>query len=458
MTIDEILKATGGKLISGSPNGPITGLSTDSRTIKPGELFIAIKGERFDGHAFVEGALLKGASGAMVSGSQSRRNVGTVPFIEVKDTTIALGDIASFHREKFHIPVIGITGSNGKTTTKEMVYSILTNRINVLKNEGTQNNHIGVPITLLKLNKTHEACVLEMGMNHKGEIARLTRILKPTIGVITNIGPSHLEFLKTIENVLLAKCELFEGIQGDRGVVIINGRYPGLESETKKRFKGRVITFGFDKGCDIWAEDVITQDNCITATINGAHKLKINVLGLHNIENALASWAVASILGLKEELILDALAGFKLPPMRMELINVNGVQIINDSYNSNPLSAESAINTLSGFKTNGRRIMVHGDMLELGDAGHDAHRRLGELIAQSNIDILICIGEFSKETAKESIARGMKESQVKVCDGLKATAELLSEMVQPGDVLLLKGSRRMKMEELIECFTTCYTH
>ncbi|MBI2447849.1 MAG: UDP-N-acetylmuramoyl-tripeptide--D-alanyl-D-alanine ligase, partial [Candidatus Omnitrophica bacterium] len=321
-TIEEILRATGGRLISGSLKTEIKGVSIDSRTIQPGELFIAIKGERFDGHDFVEEALRKGAGGVVVAGDSPK--TGTVPFIRVKDTTISLGDIGGFHRKRFSIPVIGVTGSNGKTTTKEMVAHILSKRFNVLKNDGTQNNHIGLPQTLLRLNSTHGACVLEMGMNHSGEIARLTRILKPTVGVITNIGASHMEFLGTIENVLMAKCELLEGIDAG-GAAIINGSYPMLGKEARKRFRGRVITFGFDKGCDIMAEDVLSRDGWTIATINGVHKLRLNVPGRHNIENALASWAAASLLGLEEKLILNALSEFKLPPMRMELIDINGI-------------------------------------------------------------------------------------------------------------------------------------
>ena len=465
-TIEEILRATGGRLISGSLKTEIKGVSIDSRTIYPGELFIAIKGERFDGHDFVEEALRRGAMGVvgatfMTPVFSGRMNPtptsANPPFINVKDTTIALGDIGSFNRKRFRIPVIGVTGSNGKTTTKEMVAHILSNRFNILKNDGTQNNHIGLPQTLLRLNSTHGACVLEMGMNHSGEIARLTRILKPTIGVITNIGASHLEFMGTIENVLMAKCELLEGIDAG-GAAIINGGYPMLGKEVRKRFGGRVITFGFDKGCDIMAEDVLSRDGWTIATINGAHKLRLNVPGRHNIENALASWATASLLGLEEKLILNALSEFNLPPMRMELIDVHGIRIINDSYNSNPLSAECAIETLSDFEAKGRRIMVSGDMLELGDASAEAHRRLGILIAQSSIDMLMCVGNLSIKTADGAIAGGMEESRVRVCGGTRDAAKLLSETVKAGDVVLIKGSRRMKMEEIIGCFTTYYTH
>lgn len=445
-SIDEILKATGGALLSGNTDAPVSGISIDSRTINKGELFVAIKGGAFDGHDFIQEALKKGACGIISSKREEPPVVEGQALIKVRDTLKALGDIAAFHRRRFNIPVIGITGSNGKTTVKEMAAYILGRRYNVLKNKGTRNNLIGLPLTLLGLKQGyHSIAVLEMGANQSGEIKRLAKILMPTVGIITNIGQSHLEFLKDREGVFKAKSEMISELKKD-DLVIINGDDTML---SRIRPRSKRIKFGLKKSNDFRAKD-IKPGAGITFLLNEHHPLNINLFGMHNIYNALAAIAVASHFGINIPTIAEALTKFKAPSMRMERLEVNNIDIINDAYNSNPLSLKCAVEALSLLKTKGRKILVTGDMLELGAKARSLHTAAGRMIAKSSISHLITIGALSKHTALGAGQSGMNKNNVYNCLDKKEAAGILKRIARPGDTALIKGSRDMRMEKIIE--------
>lgn len=450
-TIEEILKATSGSLASGEVNQAVSGISTDSRTINPGELFIALEGDNFDGHNFINECFARGAKGVVVK----RGKHMFAPFalqdpkaviVEVDDTTKALGNIAHYHRMRFNIPVIAVTGSNGKTTTKDMLSHILGLKFRVLKNQGTFNNFIGVPITMLKLTCEHQVCVLEMGTNHVGEINYLAGIAKPGISIIANIGPSHLEFFKNLETVAQAKMEIFRDFGKDELAIwnADDGMLTGLYQILNCRKK----TFGQAQGCDYRATDIESAPGALGFILNNDKQVRINLLGRHNIYNALAAIAASDALGVGFEDIISGLASFRGPSMRMEILQAGGITIINDSYNSNPKSMESAINVLSGFSVQGRRILVSGDMLELGEVSRYFHNQVGLNVANSEIDIFIAVGEMSKEAVEAAVSAGMNKNCVYHCDDSKSAGKLLLEIAREADVVLIKGSRAMKMENV----------
>ena len=452
-TAQDILNATGGNLAVGSLDCVARGISTDSRTIEKGELFIALEGDNFNGHEFVTDSVQRGAVGVVVkAGVFSYKPVLSMGYpvflIEVNDTLKALGDIAYFYRKRFNIPVAGVTGSNGKTTTKDMIAHILSLSLRVLKNQGTLNNFIGMPLTLLKLADQHQACVLEMGANHLGEIARLSEIAVPDIGVITNIGPSHLEFLKDLETVSQAKTELFQNFKPDDTAIwnADDAMLSGLYQTHKCRKK----TFGFSAGCDYQATHIeyLKAEGAWRFALNSNKLIKIKLLGRHNIYNALAAIAVSDTMGIDYESIFSGLSSFGSVSMRMEILEAAGITIINDSYNSNPKSMESAIAVLSDFNASGRKILVSGDMLELGDMSDYYHHQLGLSVGNSNTDIFIAVGPRSREAAASAISSGMNKSCVYLCDNSKQAGEALIKILRQYDVVLIKGSCAMKMENI----------
>ncbi len=451
MKVKEILKVTRGRLLSGDPGKDIdlSKVSTDSRSVKKGEFFIALKGANFNGDSFAGEALCKGAVGVITTLRLDGRNLrlkGKV-IIQVKDSTSALQAIASAHRKKFRIPVIAITGSNGKTTVKDMTAAALSSRYKVLKNEGTKNNHIGLPQTLLKLNKKHTACVVELGTNHKGEIRRLCGIASPDIAVITNVGPSHLEFLKDLGGVYRAKIEILDSFKNKRGTLILNGDDKYLGRIREKNF--RIVRFGFDGGNDYAAEILGVGRNKLSFAVNSKEIFAINTLGTHNIYNALAAISVARLLKVPYASIERSLAGFKSSDMRLVSENARGIDIINDSYNSNPLSMSAALETLESYPAFSRWV-VFGDMLELGDKSEYFHRMAGVLVAKSGADGLLTFGKDSKHTLAEAGASGMDRKKLWHCASHADAAGILKRVANKGDVILIKGSRGMKMEEVIK--------
>ncbi len=432
----------------------IRGVSIDSRTIKPGELFIALKGDRFDGHDFVADVIRKGAWGAVVErGWVSNSDPAPANVVPVDDTLRALQDLASLHRRKFSVPVVGVTGSNGKTTTKEMLAAILARRGPVLKNEGNLNNHIGVPLTLMRLNADHRTAVVEMGMSARGEIDLLARITAPTVGVITNIGPAHLEFLGSREGVAEAKGELLDNLRPD-GTAVLNADDRFIDV-LKKKFRGRTITFGIDHPADVSASRIVQHPDraeFVMGTGGKSYEVALRTAGIHNIANALAAAAGAVAVGLTLDDIKEGLEGFVPVAGRSEIKEVKGRIILADYYNANPASMEAAIGTLAALRAGKKGIAVLGDMLELGEAGAEAHRQIGRTAARSGVDVVMTIGALSRHIAEGAIGEGMPRERVIEATSHADAAKRLLALTKPGDVILLKGSRGMKMEKILEEF------
>ncbi|MFC1667180.1 UDP-N-acetylmuramoyl-tripeptide--D-alanyl-D-alanine ligase [Candidatus Omnitrophota bacterium] len=448
-TVRDILVSTKGRLLSGNEDDILRGISTDTRRLKAGELFLAIKGERFDGHNFILDAVSKGAGGVLIQDGCITNSNFKIPDISltcVPNSIKALGDISRFHRSRFDIPIIGITGSNGKTTTKEMVAAILSKKFNILKNFGTENNHIGVPLTLMCLNSKHKIAVLEMGTNHLGEIRRLSEIARPSIAVITNIGPSHLEHFKDVETVLKAKSEILQYMDKDSKLVL--NADDSLLASLKTDLK--LVKFGLNKKFDFYAEDVKLEPDGINFKLNGKWDIGLTVVGRHNVYNALGAIAASWDFGISPDEIKEALKEFRMPNMRMEVKRVGEIKIINDSYNSNPLSMKQAIEALRDVTTKGRKVLIAGDMLELGNLSGRFHHLVGRQAAESGVDLIVAVGKLAEHVAKGAQEAGMSQKKIKLCNLTKEACETVAGLIKKGDTILVKGSRAMKMEQIVE--------
>lgn len=458
MTVEEILKACSGHLCHGNRGAKIAGISTDTRTIKRGEIFLAIKGEKYDGRAFVGDALRKNAAGIIVSrlSHTVRRGLpGGKVAIRVKDTLSALLDIAGFHRDRFGLSVVAITGSNGKTTTKEMLARILSRRLETLKSEASFNNEVGIPLSLLRIRSKHEVCVLEIGMSAKGEIRNLARVVKPDVGIITNVGPAHLQNFDSLAEIARAKAELLDALDG-ACVLNADDEYFGM---LKRRCRTKLITFGMEKAADFHADSLrYLPSGEVTFRINRKLEVRLGVgCGRHNVYNALAAAAAASCFGVGGKEIQRALGNFRLPPQRSEVSRYGRVTVINDTYNANPASMRAAIELLKSFSQKGcgeragktgRRIAAIGDMLELGDRARESHEQIGGFAARSGIHILFAVGKFSKVTVEAAKREGMKKAF-----SCRTRGELIKKLLSeagPCDTILVKGSRATRMEEVVE--------
>ena len=336
-----------------------------------------------------------------------------------------------------------------------MAAAILAKKYSVLKNEGTENNFIGVPLTLLRLNSAYEIAVLELGSSHSGEIARLSEIVQPSCGVIVNAGPAHLEFFNTVDNVREEKLSLLKRLGSD-SVSVVNGDDAQLVKEAKAMC-AEVVTFGLSAGCDFRAADVKEGEDGIDFTLNSGHRSHLNLLGRHNIYNALGGVAISSLYGVSAEEAAAVLKDFRLPKLRMEFIEEGGIKFIFDCYNSNPSSMAGAIETIKGMNPSGRKIVVAGDMLELGGAGPDLHKKIGRLAAEAKVDILMSVGPLSRFILEGAQEEGIGGDSLLHFDNSVAAAKALKDMLKVGDLVLVKGSRGMKMEEIKRCFTTSYT-
>ncbi len=465
---EELIKAAAGRLISGRMDSVFKGISIDSRMIKKGEVFIAIKGSKFDGDNFIDEAVRKGAgcvirefqpAGRQTPDARRRtQDAGRkVVVIEVKDTIKSLGDIARLRRREFNLPTIAVSGSNGKTTVKEMIAWVLSEKFKVLKNEGTQNNHIGLPRALLNLNPKHQLCVLELGTNHFNEIDYLAKICLPNIGVITNIGPAHLEYFGDLNGVFREKASLIENLQSPR-IAVLNAddnylRKRIIEKDRQNLCPGVKKTFitgiGIEQISDFSAANIEWQSGKIEFLVNGKHKIVLNTCGRHNVYNALMAVSIARIFGLSYMDIAERLAAFDFPAGRFKVIKRNKTTFIDDTYNSNPLSFKQALDALADFKINGRKIVVMGDMLELGAGQENLHCRAGRAAA-GVCDIFITVGGLSKLAGDAARARGM--NNIFSCESSREAGEVLFNKISPNknDLVLVKGSRKMKMEEVFK--------
>jgi len=446
-TIAEIIEAAKGSLVQGPAGGQVRGVCIDSRIVKKGELFIAVKGEIFDGHDFIDAVLSKGIRVLVVHQSIKVKN-SKISVIRVQDTTRALGDIARFHRQRFKIPVIALTGSAGKTTTKEMITAVLSRKYKVLKNEGTQNNHIGVPLTLLKLKPMHQMAVLECGTNQPGDIAWLADVARPDLGVFTNIGESHLEKLKTISGVLKEKWTLTRFL-GSSNTVIINADDASLSKKIRKKNIFNVMTYGLKSKASWRASDIHIHSGRYLNFKVGGKTVELNSCGINNVYNALAAISCGKFFRVPLGDIIRALKSFEFPQGRGQIVRLGRGWLINDTYNANPVSMRSALQTLKVIETHSQRIFVAADMLELGSRSRALHQAMGVTIGAAGIDVLITVGRLAALMAAAAKSRN-KKMQVFACRDVESAQKCLAKVFHNGDAVLIKGSRRMRMEQVAE--------
>ena len=454
-SIDQIIKAVGGALISGTAQNTVCGISTDSRLVEKGNIFIALQGENFDGHNFVQKVVGRGAASVLISNPSMldlEKFDKAVSVIKVSDTLQALGDLAHNYRQRFSLPVIGITGSSGKTTTKEMMATIISRQKNVLKTEGNLNNLIGLPQTLFRLTQEHELAILEMGTNTRGEIKRLTRIAAPSIGLITNIGPAHLEGFGSVEVVALEKSDLFFNMP-QAGIAVAN-----LDDEAVKiiaeRWNGRRVNYSMSPNADVAVSDIEkngARGMRFNLNINGlSQKVEMKIAGIHHVYNAMAAAACAWTAGIEPETIKDGLSAFLPVGGRMEMIKLqNGAYLIDDSYNANPASVREALMTLKDLKSNHNGYVFLGDMLELGDAALEMHRRIGTLLGTIGVNAVFLQGEYGATIAAAAMEGGMSQEKIFIMEDSNEGILFLKRYLKKGDWVLVKGSRRMKMETIV---------
>ncbi len=449
MTLDEILKAVNGTLLNSIDKKEVNGISTDGRTLKPGDLYIPIIGERFDGHGFIDQAVEKGTI-ACFTEKKNYFNKNT-NMILVKDTLKALHDLALHYRKKFHIPFIAITGSSGKTTTKDMVASVLEQKYKVLKTKGNFNNEIGLPLTLFQLESYHEVAVIEMGMSALGEISRLVHMVYPDIAIITNVGLTHIENLGSQEKIFEAKKEILETLSKDQ-IALLNGDDKFLGTVKSDKFKVHFIGMSSNK-LDLEARDIVKTEKgiqfCVQDKNNTVEKFFLNLPGVHNVYNSLMAIYIGEYYGLSHEEIQQGLQKFKPSKMRMDIFEKGQIKIINDVYNANPDSIKAALGVLKDSSKTRRKIAILGDMLEMGKWAQKAHYNVGKFLYEYNIDILIGVGHNAQYYVQGAIDQGMaKEKAVSFKTNNEAIA-YLNKIIQDGDAFLIKGSRGMKMEEIV---------
>ncbi len=460
--LEEALDATRGTLLSGRVLQPFDGVSTDSRQMKSGNLFIALVGEFFDGHKFVDAAVAGGATGIIVQNEDNvdlKKIDAGICVIKVADTLKALGDLAHAYRLRFSIPVVGLTGSSGKTTTKEMITAILGTKKKVLHTSGNLNNLIGLPQTIFRMTSAHEIAVLEMGANTRGEIKRLTQIASPDIGLITNVGPAHLAGFGSVEVVRQEKGDLFMNMDPGKTVVV------NLDDEAVRtlaqKWSGRRVTFSMTDTADVSVRD-IRKNGARGVSFNllaggRQQKVEMKVAGIHNIYNAMAAAGVAIAAGMDDESIASGLAAFQPVGGRMEIIKLqNGAYIINDAYNANPASMREALMTLKDLKGARNAFVFLGDMLELGEAAQELHRKIGLLLAATGVKAAYLQGDFAEMVAAGAEDGGLAPEKVMFLKDDEEALASLKKQLHKGDWILVKGSRRMKMDRFVSRLCDAY--
>ncbi len=424
------------------------GYSIDSRSVLPGELFFAVKGERLDGHDFVHQALERGAVSAVVRKDQLARFSVKTCLLAVDDTLAALQTLATAVRRLWGKPVVGVTGSAGKTTTKEAIAHVLGTRYRVHKSEGNLNNHFGLPLMLLKLESEHDIAVIEMGMSHSGEISALAKIAQPEMGVVTVVAPVHLEYFDSIADIARAKYELIEALPAG-GTAILNAD-DDYVSQFGRDFKGKVVLFGTRVSADVRAERIQsrgTEGTNFDVVVTGARETaSLPLVGTHNISNALAAVAVGLERGISLADAVAALATLQAADKRGQVVQLGNIRVINDCYNSNPKALEAMVDALAGMPAT-RRIVVAGEMLELGPAGEQMHRAAGEHAAEKKIDVLLGVRGLAQPMVEAAQAKGMRAEFVATPE---EAAEWLARESRDGDVVLLKASRGVKLEKALE--------
>jgi UDP-N-acetylmuramoyl-tripeptide--D-alanyl-D-alanine ligase len=456
-TTTEILEATGGDLLSGDLDRIFAGISIDSRRITLPEIFIGIKGNTYDGHSFVSDVLDKGVGGLVINGvkfgdlPRPQRMKKGIVCVGVQDTIKALGDLALFHRRRSNASVIAITGSNGKTTTRKMTADVVGQRFVTLSSQGSYNNVIGLPLTLLNLEKCHQWAVLELGMNRPGEIERLSEICVPDVGIITNIGPAHLKGVGSMSGVTSAKGELLKKIKAD-GTALLNAD-DWRVMRLAEHILIKVLFFGFSGKADISARSVKEKNQRIDFTLRLPKEtvpIHLRTPGRFMVSNALSAAAAGYRLGLSAEEIKAGLENFQPVQGRMNVFRTaRGIQIIDDTYNANPDSMKAAMDTLRFLKGKKRGVFVAGDMLELGEFAESMHRMVGTLLAESDTAKLYITGDFAEVVAAGATNEGMETNHIFI-GSKKDIVEDLTHFLEPGDWVMVKGSRGMAMEKIVE--------
>jgi UDP-N-acetylmuramoyl-tripeptide--D-alanyl-D-alanine ligase len=428
------------------------GYSIDSRTVGPEQLFFAVKGERLDGHDFVEQALANGTVGAVVRRDQLGRYPETARLLPVEDTLVALQTLATAVRKRWGKPLVAITGSAGKTTTKEAIAHVLSARFRVLKSEGNFNNHFGLPLMLLKLEPEYDVAVIEMGMSHAGEIRALAKIAQPEIGVVTNVAPVHLEFFDSLAGIARAKYELIESLPGS-GTAVLNAD-DDYVSQFGRGFKGKVVMFGTRATADVRAEKIQSKGSEgveFDVVVGGVReRATLPLVGEHNVLNALAAVAVGLERGLKPSEAVAALATLAAADKRGQVVQLGNITVINDCYNSNPKALDAMVDALAAMPAK-RRIVVAGEMLELGLAGEEMHRQSGRHIAEKKIDVLLGVRGLAEAMVGAAKQEGI---QAEFVAGPEEAGEWLAREARDGDVVLLKASRGVKLEKAMEIWKT----
>ena len=450
LTVSQIAQFAGASLSSGDGTVVINKVSTDSRTIKPGELFVALRGENFEGHDFVETSAKAGAAGALVDLNWAGSVPNNFALLRATDALQAYQTLAANYRRSLTLKVLAITGSNGKTSTKDFAASVLARRFQITKTEGNFNNHVGLPRTILEATSGDEVAVWEIGMNHPGEIAALAKIAAPDAAIITNIGVAHIEFMGSREAIATEKGALAEAVE-PQGTVILNADDP-FSKGIAARTRAKVVLAGTTGGTVRAIEIRQSADGSEFTIVEGAHRCRaqLPVAGSHMVQNALLAVAAGRAFGLSIEECAAGLAAAPLTKARLQMKEIGGVQFLDDSYNANTDSMKAALRTLVELDTEGKRIAVLGEMRELGAESERGHREVGEAAATLGVDQLITIGD-----AAELIAEGARTAGLDKVSSARSTAEaakLLGEIAEPGDLVLIKGSRAARTEEVIEQF------
>lgn len=455
MKVEDIVKATNGKLLVGKLQENCENFCTDTRKIQKGDVYVGLKGEKFNGNEYYKDALEKGAKVAVISGikisEEDLKQYNDKTIIEVEDSLEAFGDIARYKRELYNIPVIQITGSVGKTSTRDIIANVVRTQYKTLQTEGNQNNAIGLPTTLLKL-KNHEAVVVESGMNHLGEIRYLGKIAKPTVAVITNIGTAHIGFLGSRENILKAKLEILENLKPD-GYIVINNDNDLLNKWAKEDTKYKKYTFGIEQEADVMAYNIKINENNSTYNVrinNKEYAVNVPVSGKHFVYNSLCAIAVGNLLKITPENIIKGISSFTLTKNRMEVDKIkNNITIINDAYNASYDSMKAALEYLKELPGN-RKIAVLGDMFELGEFAEEIHRKVGIEVITHKVDMLVTVGELANYIADEAEYLGMPKDQVIRLNTTTEAINYLNDNLEKDDVVLLKAANGMHFAEIFK--------
>lgn len=455
MKVEDIIKATNGRLLVGDPQEDCENFCTDTRKIQKGDIYVGLKGEKFNGNEYYKEALEKGAKVAVISGievtKEDLEQYKDKTIIEVKDSLEAFGDIAAYKRDLYDIPVVQITGSVGKTSTRDIIANVVRTQYKTLQTEGNQNNAIGLPTTLLKL-KDHEAVVVESGMNHLGEIRYLGKIAKPTVAVITNIGTAHIGFLGSRENILKAKLEILENLKPG-GYIVINNDNDMLNKWAKEDTKYKKYTFGIEEKSDVMAYNIKVSEDYSTYNVkinNKEYFVKVPVSGKHFVYNSLCAIAVGNLLNIAPENIIKGIETFTLTKNRMEIDKIkDNVTVINDAYNASYDSMKAALEYLKELPGN-RKIAVLGDMFELGEFAEEIHRKVGIEVITHKVDMLVTVGELANYIADEAEYLGMPKDQVIRLNTTTEAINYLNDNLEKDDVVLLKAANGMHFAEIFK--------